>query len=166
MCPRISEYGGKGYEKINGGYRITGTNRYVRIDLTDAAHGNTPNYHVYDNAKDLARNRRPSGKGFFDLKTGKALGVASVVGAMVLQSGIKCLDGFGASNSCMSWYKALEQGDVSGARMYLEDCSADILIKSGTAAGSLNAKMVLERITDSVESTVREYFPATVQGGV
>jgi len=104
------------------------TKKVIRVDLGDAAHGSRPNIHVFDSVKD-AKNKRQSGRVFFERNTGRLLPVA------IISFGIASIVSLDAAVSSGLYQEALaaaQMGDRVEASNKLFELGVEMSIESGS----------------------------------
>ena len=107
------------------------TGKILRADISDAAHGNAPNVHVYDNLKDV-KNNKCFCKIFTDetglkLKSLKLLGVA-LAGVSAMAS----LDAIADSPHYRGALEAALRGDTAKVESNLQELALDVSLSSGS----------------------------------
>lgn len=105
------------------------TGRIFRIDLTDAAHGNTPNIHVFNGPKAAKRNIA-SGKVFFERGTGRILPMATI------GFGIAAITSLSAAVDSGLYQEAMAAA-LSGDRAEVEDKLFELSIEMSVQSGSM-----------------------------
>lgn len=112
------------------------TKRYLRIDMTDAAHNNDPNVHIFDSEKDAVKNRKCRTKLIFDRTGGlRALGLLGA--GLAIGSGMNSI-----ANS--QEYRDAISASLRGDKQGVKEAMSELGLKLSIEAGSLNPAFLME----------------------
>ena len=102
--------------------------KWLRIDMTDAAHGNDPNVHVFDSEKDAIKNRKCRAKLFFNKAGGiRALGLLGA--GLAIGSGMNSI---ADSQEYRDAISASLRGDKQGVKDAMSEIGLNLSIEMGT----------------------------------
>jgi RHS repeat-associated protein len=105
--------------------------KILRIDMGDAAHGETPHVHFYDNME-AVKKKKTRCKIFTD-KSGAAVKSIKILGlALVGINAINSLDAVSKSPHFKAAYNAAKKGDKESATAHLRELALDVSLSSGT----------------------------------